>query len=514
MTKGLKGVIRRFYFLIVLLLITCGQPGNSLSQTGQPDSLRSFFALHFETGNISTLTDDDYRQMEESGIRLLYLEGEIDARSVNQLKERPFRYFFSPGYSYLVSTGNRQADSLYFQNIFEQNRLIQQSLQTQTAGFGIAEHPFLRDEETRNLLNFFAQQLTSASGQNLPLFLTSGKFGSESVLPENLNFFHFINSSGTSTPLASGQLYSFNGFENEYDFYRKLKSLLEMTAGIEPVVIVIDGEFALEQLSESAHLKTVIQNFQLRHAVVVPVPAGEPEAHSLNPPILILLLIIFSYMLHYSYQPRYRHSLGRFFFNHSFFTDDIIENRIQLATPGFILLTQHIVMSGLMFYTASLALLTDKGLESLFFHFPLLNFLPQSHISLFFIGVVISALSKAIALLWLHLINRKLQYFSQVLNLYAWPLQVNLIPAMLGVVAFEAGMNENLMIFLFMIFLFTWYMGFNIAAIDSARALEKNSVLYLTLTVGLNTLLAAALILMFFLMPEFRKPVLFAIWLV
>ena len=513
MTQGRKGIVYRFYFLILFLLIFCGPRQYSLSQSVQPDSLRSFFAFHFDADKISTFTDSDFLLMEESGIRLLYLEGEVSSLAVSRLQNQPFRYFFSPGSSYLVSTGNRQADSLYLQNIFDQYQLITRSLQEKTAGFGIADYPYLKDDDTRRLMSLFAEELKSPSDNNLPLFFTTGRYDIKPMLPENLNFIHFVTDAGSDLPVAAGQLYSLSGFDNTHDFYRKLKNLLGKTEGINPVVIVIDGEFALEQLSLSDNLKTTIQNYQQKDAVVVPVPAPQPEGYSLNPPIVILLLILISYILHYRYQPRYRHSLGRFFFNHSFFTDDIIENRIQLTTPGFILLIQHIVMSGLMFYTVSLALLSNRGLESLFHHFPALNIFPQSHISMFFIGVMISALSKAVALLWLHLVNRKLQYFSQVLNLYAWPLQVNLVIVTLGVVALQTGLGENLMIFLFMIFLFTWYMSFNIAATDSARALEKNSVLYLAFTVGLNTLFFAAMIMIFFLMPEFKNPVLFAIWL-
>jgi len=162
---------------------------------------------------------------------------------------------------------------------------------------------------------------------------------------------------------------------------------------------------------------------------------------------------------------------------------------------------------------AARTLFSEAGLENLFYHYPLLSSLPANHYSFFSIGVVFSALSKALSILWLHLFNRELRYINQVLTLYTWPLQINLLIVTFAVIGFNTGMSEFWMISLFVTFLIIWFMSFNIAAIDSAKALEGKSIIYLIATVGVNTLVCTVMAVTVFMIPEIIKPLQLAIYL-
>ena len=485
--------------------------GSNKAETS--DSLHHFIALEFDKPGLLRLQQADFELFDEASIRILKIRGEFDEEVMSFLEDRPYRYFFSTDRRYLISTGDSRSDSLYLSGLTEDYGLLQNRMSEKVAGYDIAVFPHIRDPETVQLISRFADQLRENINGGIPLFITIPLSETEASIPENINFINFTVPPFHSFSFLRNQLYSLELSDDDHQNYTNLQKLLERSREADNSVAVLDGEWVIDQMNDSVGMGIILKNYQLSGAVTIPVPEASKVQLTLNLPALILLLLFISYILHYKYQPVYRHSLGRFLFNHNFFVDDVIEHRIYLTTPGLILLAQHILLSGLIFLVTARSLISEAGLESLFYHYPLLSSLPQDYYSFFIIGVVVSAFSKALSILWLHLFNRELRYISQVLTLYTWPLQINLLVVTFAVIGLNSGISDFWMISLFVIFLIIWFMSFNVAAIDGAKALEGKSIIYLLVTVGINTLVCTVMAVAIFMIPEVIKPLQLAMYL-
>lgn len=502
-------VFLSFFFAIAWNVLVAH--GSNKAETS--DSLHHFIALEFDQSGLLSLQESDFELIDEAFIRILKIRGEFDEEVLSFLEDRPYRYFFSTDRRYLISTGDSRSDSLYLSGLTEDYLLLQNRMSEKVAGYNIAVFPHTRDRETVQLISRFADQLTKNQNGEIPVFITIPFSEDETSLPVEIDFVNFVVPPFHSYSFFRNQLYSLEVSDEEHQNYTNLQRLLQKSLEADNSVAVLDGEWVIDQMNDSVEMGILLKNYQQSGAVTIPIPAALKRQSALSLPVLVLLLLFITYILHYAYQPMYRHSLGRFLLNHNFFVDDVIEHRIYLITPGLILLAQHILLSGLIFLVTARTLFSEAGLESLFYHYPMLSSLPQEYYSFFIIGAVVSALSKTLSILWLHLFNRELRYINQVLTLYTWPLQINLLVVTFAVIGFNTGMSEFWMISLFVTFLLIWFMSFNLAAIDGAKALEGKSVIFLLATVGINTLVCSIMAGAVFMIPEVIKPLQLAIYL-
>lgn len=498
------------FFLAVSWNVLAAHGSN---QAETSDSLKHFIALEFDQSDLLSLQESDFELFDEASIRILKIRGEFDEEVLSFLEDRPYRYFFSTGQRYLISTGDSRADSLYLSELADEYTLLQNRLSEKTAGYDIAVFPHIRDPETVQLISSFADRLIENRNASIPVFTTIPFSEAETAFPGTIDFVNFVVPPFDSYSFFRNQLYSLELTDDDHQNYTNLQKLLKRSRQADNSVAVLDGKWVIGQMNDSIEMGIILKNYQQSGALTIPIPEASKTQLTLNVPVLILLFLFITYLLHYKYQPVYRHSLGRFLFNHNFFVDDVIEHRIYLTTSGLILLAQHILLSGLIFLVTARTLFSEAGLESLFHHYPVLSSLPGNYYSFFIVGVVVSALSKALSILWLHLFNRELRYISQVLTLYTWPLQINLLVATFAVIGLNSGMSEFWMISLLVIFLIIWFMSFNVAAIDGAKALEGKSIIFLLATVGINTLVCTVIAVAVFMIPEVIKPLQLAMYL-
>ncbi len=498
-----------YIFSLLLFII----PGSSnvysmADHSPYSDAETHFVALEFPVSGLSQLNQSDFELINRNGIRLLYLTGSASLDQLTRLQDLPFRYFFSTNQKYLIALNNLSADSLYLQNLVSDYNLLEEALPDKIAGFAIAVHPLIWDSKTRELLSDFMARLKTTQQTALPLFITIPFRAANIPFPGNLDFINFEVPPFDSYVFLPNQLFSLKLSDNDFENFENLKQVMEQSLQTEKSVIVLNGPWLLERMKVSDEMKVILKNYQENGLLTIPLPAQPQEAAGFNPAVFLLLILIVTYILHYKFQPMYSHSLHRFFFNHHFFTEDVIENRMYLSTPGLILLIQHVVLSGLIFYVTARSLFSADGLDALshHFHFTIPAFMPDQFFFFFFAGMIFSALSKAVSILWLHFLNRGLPHISQTLTLYAWPLQVNVIIVTLAIIGLNTGINHIVMIILFSLFLFIWFMSFNLAAIDSAKAVPSKYVIYILATAGLHTIIICGIVAAVFLTPEIFKP--------
>ncbi|WP_234572809.1 hypothetical protein [Rhodohalobacter sp. 614A] len=285
-----------------------------------------------------------------------------------------------------------------------------------------------------------------------------------------------------------------------------LESVLNQSRSHPESIIIIPADWFFSRIEAQPVLSEIVTQYLRGNSVTFPMPADEQETPAINWPIIFLLVIWASFIFHYKYQPMYMATLPRYFLNHSFFVHDIRRKRIRSSTTGMIVLFQHILLTGFFFLLLGDAFISQTGLHSLSTHFPAVFYPGFEKLCLFVLGLLIAFFSHIISIVWLHLMNKNLHQLNQTINLYSWPLHVNLVLVTFVVYFVQLSDAHGWLIVAAAAYFLVWFSSFTIAAIDSAKFLEKYRAFFLFLTVGIHTLLNVIGIALIFWIPYIYEP--------
>lgn len=329
------------------------------------------------------------------------------------------------------------------------------------------------------------------------------------VIPEGFNFLSKRVAPGSRLPAISPMVHLVPSV-NSYQTYQTLNQVLDSLHSLDESVLVIPARWFFSQLNDRPELRYLVEDYLDGQAVTLPLPEQPEPDPFMNWSVILLLLIWGSYALHLRYQPIYSQSMARYFSNHSFFVNDVMENRLRNVLPGTILLIQHALLTGLFVFACVEVLVSSHGLQVLNYYFQPIMFSESILLSLFVSSVIATAVLQLISVLWIYVLNKKLTSFSQVLNLYSWPLHLNLIVVTFLVVFNRVGFDEIWMLILGAVFLLIWFFSFNIAAIDSSKFLENGRTIFLLATLGIHVLLIIGIFVYVFFSPTILEPILFS----
>lgn len=301
--------------------------------------------------------------------------------------------------------------------------------------------------------------------------------------------------------------------DNLKDSYFYLNQTMNRLQQFEESILILPAEWFYDQLESRSELRYLFQDYSEGMPVTLPLPATTQQQPYFNWSIILLLLLWGSFAIHFRYQPMYSQSVIRYFTNHSFFVTDVYEHRLRNVMPGFYLLIQHALLTGLFVLACAEVLLTSQSFAVLEHHFPGFMLFGINAFSLFIAGVFMAILLQGLSVIWIYLANKELTSFSQILNLYSWPLHVNLLVVTALIVFIQIGFNQLLIVVFAALFILIWFFSFNIAAIDSSKFLPSTSskIIFLSLTVGIHILLVLGILIYILFSPSILEPILFAI---
>lgn len=308
------------------------------------------------------------------------------------------------------------------------------------------------------------------------------------------------------TPLSSTVI-KFEPSTDENASLQRLEECLNQLLTESESLIIIPADWFLKRIEAQSSFSTIISAYLDGEPVNFPMPAETANPPETNWPIILLLILWISFILHYNYQPMYKAALPRYFLNHSFFVQDVKQYRIRNATPGVIILLQHAVITGLFFYLLSEDFISNRGLESFSYHYSVIFYPGFEKLSLFGIGFLTALISHIISIFWIYLPNKQIKQLNQVINLYSWPFHINLIVVTFAVYFVQLQSAEDWTLAAAVIFFFFWFSSFIIAASDSARFLQKYRALNLFLTVGLYFLVISLSIVLALWLPRIYQPI-------
>lgn len=275
-------------------------------------------------------------------------------------------------------------------------------------------------------------------------------------------------------------------------FLGPFKRLLEETSGRPEAPVFVRSGWLLDNLERHPSLAETLRLYATEGDPVFPLPEESyPVEDRIGMGVLLLFLLWGSVALHYSLSPIYRRSIKRFFISHRFYVNDVLHRHVRAPAQGAIMMLQHAVLTGILAYSLGSYLLTPAGTQALLFHLPGIAMFGGVHFSLFCWGALATLLVESVCILWLLVLNKRIKFFSQVTNLYNWPLQANLVTVtvLFALMISRPGGGHVTVALLMGVFLLLFLGSFVLTAFDTSRLLTKKRVWFLLSTVGLYLLL-------------------------
>ena len=346
-----------------------------------------------------------------------------------------------------------------------------------------------------------------------PLYYHSSKPSAE-TLPDHFDFIAgYISATQDYDFISDSQISYFKPSENKRESYQVLEKLLNESVLQTSSIVIIPAAWLNDRLDQNSGFDRQLQLHMQGNKIQLPLPDSEPDQPSANWSVILLAIIWISFLIHYRNQPGYSAILTRYFTGHKFFVADVKEHRLRSTAPGFIILFQHSLLSGLAFYIMADTFFSNLGMLALTKYFPGLIIMNHEYLSFFLLGATLAILSHLISVFWIYILNKKASHFSQVLNLYSWPLHINLIIVTFLVYMHQIGAEQVWFLATILAFIVVWFMAFNLAATDCASFLEKYQALNLLFTVALHLLIVIGLTYWLFNLPSVIEPVQLALYL-
>jgi len=285
------------------------------------------------------------------------------------------------------------------------------------------------------------------------------------------------DSINSDAKLFSGYIYrpGPGTFNNLHTF----RSALTQFASQPDKTFFVPAPWLIYQLNRHPELITDFRRYTSTADALFPVPGSAKPQPPSNWIVVFLVLVWGIAATHYSFVPIYRKSLTRYFFTHNFFVDDLMQWRTRTSLPGAVLFLTNTLLGAILCYDFAYVLLTHHGLQALLFHYPALGMFGQNRAIFFVLGGVAFGIYQVICLAWLGLSNPAIKHLSQVLNLYTWPLQVNLIIVTLITTLMLSGTGTWLIYLLTAAAVLLNLSAFFITAIDTAPYMDDKQAWFL-----------------------------------
>lgn len=466
------------------------------------DSVNNRLALKLYDSNSETYSSEHLQEARKIGIDILEVSFPTEEEE-SVLNE--FYLLIDTDLKFLTVHELREKQDVVLSAVQNQLNAVPIALKDNIAAVKLFTNPADYDDRFPTAIQNL--NLTQSSYAGTPLYYQSA-FTQPKFKPAVFSFVagrYSVSSDTLANPQEPVLL-----FEPSDDLHKSLQALqniLNRSLFFPESIIIIPAEWFFTRMENEPAFSAIISSYLEGNSVSFPFPEDKREYPIVNWPVVFLLAIWASFIIHYKYQPMYKATLPRYFFNHSFFVHDIMKNRIRSSTSGLIVLFQHSLLTGFFFYLIADSFFTDTGLQSLASHFPAIIFSEFEYISIFFAGFILSFLSHIISILWLHFFNNKLQKLYQTINLYCWPLHLNLIIVTLVVYLAQASDGNSWLIAATVLYFLIWFISFTIAATDSAKYLEKYRPLFLIATIGIHTLLVTTVCILLFWLPDIYEPI-------
>ena len=300
---------------------------------------------------------------------------------------------------------------------------------------------------------------------------------------------------GNGTGMRTGQTLSYKP-ENITSFDQQTFRNILAFARYEktPDILFLPFSWLAERLTEGDKIVRIIENYNKDPDAVFAVDEKDAISKQNSGLTLLFLLLIGSVAIHYRYNGTYRRLLFRYFTTHAFFVNDVAEWRIRTGAPGFIIMIQHAIAGGIILQILAEYVISPAGWDVLIYYFPPLSYIYASlpvlslYSSMGIFGV------ELLAVILIYIANQSVRHINQVLLLYGWPLQLNIILCGIALTVYQANNWQGYIILIAGAYVLIWLFAYLIAVMDLNSFTTERKGLFLSCTLGAGILSIAGII--------------------
>lgn len=471
--------------IILLLLLWVAPETSDLKETLQPAWPANRLALHLDTPDPH---EDDLHLTLQAGISILVADS-LHTPLISSVPD-DILIFYDIGISYLLPSQSDRDKESVIHDLSQRITSIPEDHRNRIAAFGLFRLPL---ESTS--FHLFSGQVADSLRPvtNKPFYYRTYRTSADPP-PEAFEFAVADFHSDLDSPAGfSAPVVYFHPSRDVHLTIQKLEQMLNESLKFEQSILVLPFSWLSEIISEQPGIALMLQEFQNGTPVTLPQPADVGREQPANGHLIIFWVLAGAFIILVRYYPLIPVFAGRYFLNHTFFIQDIMEGRIRNLKSGIYFLIIQSLFTGLFFYTLMYSLFSDPGF-AVFEHFISWNLWdPDPALSLAILVVIISLLIHMVSVSWLYLLIKDINQLYKAVNLYAWGFMAPLILTVIftGLTAFE--LPWSFAGFLGGIFYVMWILPFLIASYHGTKKIEKNRYAVLFSTFGIFIILAAAL---------------------
>ena len=436
----------------------------------------------------------ELNEFHQLGISIIEVRSELSPEVWNHIDSLQFEVYGNLGVRFPTASTFGDPDSTLINKIRE--RASEYLSQPSVTAITLFEYGAIRQSSFVKTVVPLANQIKQNGSTTLYHVTNDTAFQSvpsvdSTVLDVNITLQNLSSSSvSTDTSLAG---YIFSPSDELNGFIRPFERFLQKTSQQPKAPIFLQQDWLLASLQKYPDFSTTLLSIATDKDAVLPLPNETiPESEPSTVPVILLLILWVSIGLHFNSSPLYRKSLFRYFTSHKFFIDDIFQRQIRSSFPAFIIILQHAVIFAASVFVTFLSLFSTLGQKAFFHHFPSAGIVGNNQFSLlvwtFLVVVIITMLS----IIWLYLTHKKINSFTQIATIYAWPLQANLLFGTLAIILFAAGSSPTLITIFTAIGVLIFLMCFIASSFDTMRLANsaimhhlKTSIPYIIILGGL-----------------------------
>lgn len=482
-------MFNRFFLAVAFLSLLC--PTHVFAQRA--------VGVSWKAPTSTQIAETQLRDFANTGISYLLVDQKLDRSTWQTISSLNFTVYAMMPVRFPVVQTFSQADSIF--NRETAAYLSHFSNKSVVKAVGIFAYGQTENSRFRNSVKKFLAD--NVSGLVKPIFYQTTQADSSPI--DSLFSFKILSVSTRSVPQSDfigAYLYK-PGDKTKWDL-SPVKTFLEQTVANDSIPVFFDGSWlqTMQQKHPGFQHTLTLFTSSADPAFTLPQPNRiQPSGH--NSVIIALLLAWIIFAITYHNNPAYRKSLVRYFTGHQFYVDDVMQRLIRSSTAGFSILVQHAIAGGIFFYCLFYVSFSPLGTEALFNHYPFLSLLGTGGVSIFCLGFLGTFILQAIGIIWLRIANPEITYFSQILNLYTWPLQLNLLFATLLLTLFLAGQNSSFIYLVAFVFIIIMLGTFVITALDSSRNTASKRMWVLAGTAGVYSAIIIGVIIWVAASPTF-----------
>lgn len=472
-------VLKRFLPILLLLLLLLPLPGLAQRAVG----------VEWDVPNRQEEVANDLRLFVRLGISHLLINRALDDQKWRAIQGQELTVYGTLPIAFPIVQTFSRADSAFTAKMRRLSNHF--GRREEVKAIGLVSFPGPSDEPFRKALASFIQNLPGPARGKPHYYITARTAAGPIDSLFDFKIVYGADSSATARNEAGNTLYRYKPDPAEPLALRPVKQFLENTSGRPGQPVFFNGHLLKELVRAHPDFASIVRSYTSSRDPVFPLPE-QPPGPAFNVDDIIVFLLLMAWILFgltYNYNPVYRKSFRRYFTGHTFFIQDIMDRHIRTLFSGFSILLQHAIAGGIVFFCLFHITFSPLGHRALLTHYPALAAFGTAPWSLLLWGILFTLLAQLVCIAWLWAANSGITHLSQVINLYPWPLQLNLITSTFTAAFFFGGENETAIYLFSAIFMIIFVSTFPLTVFDTLPHENKRPRLFVAGTVGLYIIL-------------------------